>query len=102
MNKISNYNDLLAEKLRLEDKILDEKQNILEGIIELKEKLAPFLFLLPILSFFKKTKSGGLLKSAVSLGMGWLVGRKILSKSSWLVRFLGPGLLKQSTRSIIP
>jgi hypothetical protein len=102
MNRINNYNDLLAEKLRLENKILEQKQNLKKSITEIKEKLAPLLFLLPILSFLKKSKSSGLMKTSVSLGIDWLVGHKFLSKSSWLVKLLVPRVLKQSAGSIIP
>lgn len=102
MNKITNYDDLLTEKLRLENKILGEKQNIRDSITALKEKIAPFLALLPILSFFKKDKSGGLLKTTVSLGIDWLVGHKLLSKSSWFTKLLVPRVLKQAASSIIP
>jgi hypothetical protein len=100
MNKINNYDDLLFEKVRLETKILEEKESIRESLTELKEKLSPLLLILPVLSFFKKGKTGGFLKTGVSLGMGWLVGRKLLSKSRWLTNLFVPKALKQAPGSV--
>ena len=98
MNKISNYAELVAERKVLEARIATQKEVINAGISEVKSKLEPFLYLLPILNIFKKdTSSGSLLKFATSAGIDLLVGQKLLSKSNWLMRLIVPLFLKKVT-----
>lgn len=103
MNKINNYEDLVLERKRIENKIVEEKQNINKKITELKRKFEPILYVLPFLSFFKKKDSGGspLLKTGMSLGIDWLLGRGMLSKANWLVRLLVPAVLRSVTSKVI-
>lgn len=102
MNKISNYNELLAERKVLETRIIEQKAIINNGISEIKVKLAPFMYLLPVLNIFKKKDSGSsLLKFAATAGIDLLVGQKLLSKSNWLIRLIVPMLLKSVTKKAI-
>jgi len=102
MNKISNYNELLAERKVLETRIIEQKAIINNGISELRAKLEPFMYLLPVLNIFKKKDSGSsLLKFAATAGIDLLVGQKLLSKSNWLMRLIIPLFLKKVTTSAI-
>jgi hypothetical protein len=102
MNKISNYTELVAERKIVENKIIEQKATINNGISEIKAKLEPFLYLLPVLNIFKKKESGNsLLKFAASAGIDLLVGQKLLSKSNWLMRMIVPMFLKNVTTKAI-
>jgi hypothetical protein len=102
MNKISNYTELVAERKIVEERIAGQKAVINAGINELKAKLEPFLYLLPVLNVFKKKELGGsLLKFAASAGIDLLVGQKLLSKSNWLIRLIVPLFLKKATTKAI-
>jgi hypothetical protein len=102
MNKISNYTELVAERRILETRIVEQKKVINNGISELKEKLAPFMYLLPVLNVFKSGRSGGsFLKFVASAGIDLLVGQKLLTKANWLVRLIVPMLLKTVTKKAI-
>ena len=95
MTKISNYNELVAERLKVENEILEHRMIIKESFSDLKEKFAPFLFLLPLLKMFQK-KNGNdtsIWKVATSLGID-LVGQKLLSKASWFTKLVVPLFLK--------
>jgi hypothetical protein len=102
MNKISNYSELVAERKMVETRIVEQKAVINNRISELKAKLEPFLYLLPVLNIFKKKDSGSsLLKFAASAGIDLLVGQKLLSKSNWLMRLIVPMFLKNVTTKAI-
>jgi hypothetical protein len=102
MNKISNYTELVAERKILETRIVEQKKVINNGINELKVKLEPFMYLLPVLNVFKSGRSGGsFLKFVASAGIDLLVGQKLLTKANWLVRLIVPMLLKSVTKKAI-
>lgn len=102
MNKISNYTELVAERKLLETRIVEQKKVINNGISELRAKLEPFTYLLPVLNIFKKKDSASsLLKFAASAGIDLLVGQKLLTKANWLVRLIVPMLLKSVTKKAI-
>ena len=102
MNKISNYTELVAERKIMEERIAGQRAVINNGISELKAKLEPFLYLLPVLNIFKKKDSGSsLLKFAASAGIDLLIGQKLLSKSNWLMRLIVPMFLKNATTKAI-
>lgn len=103
MNKISNYTELMAEQRLIEARIAEQKAILNKGISALKDKVEPFLYLLPILNIFKKKDSNtSLLKFATSAGIDLLVGQKLLSKSNWLMRLIVPMLVKTfSSKAIV-
>jgi hypothetical protein len=95
MSRINNYTELVIERKRIERIIVEEKQILNEGLHDLKEKLEPFLYLLPVLNIFKKkTSNNSFLKFAASLGIDLFVGQRLLAKSSWLSRIIIPMVLK--------
>lgn len=94
MSRINNYEELLAERKLLEAKIESEKAFLKGGLIEIREKLEPFMNLLPILNIFKKNEKGNsMLKGVAALGIDVVFGQTLL-KSSWLTRLVLPMLLK--------
>jgi hypothetical protein len=92
MTRIKNYNELIAERKRLEGEIKRSKEAIAEGLHGLKKKFEPFLYLLPALAIFKTKTS--VLKVLATLAMNAIVNKSILSRSTWLTRFIIPVLRK--------
>lgn len=94
MSRINNYEELIAERRRLEGKIVEEKLIIRQDIRELKEKLEPIFSLLPVLNIFSgKRSNNSFLKGVTSLGIDLLAGPK-LAKANWLMRLFVPMFLK--------
>lgn len=102
MSRINNYQELLSERRLLEAKISSEKAVLKDGLIEIREKLEPFMYLLPVLNIFKNNgKGNSLLKGVASLGIDVVFGQHALSKSNWLTRLLLPMLLKGVSSKLI-
>lgn len=103
MNKITNYNELIAERRRLENKILTQQVVISTGIHDLMEKLEPLHYLLRVLTIFDPKKPGTpLLGSIVSSGLDLLVGQNLSSKVMWLAKMIIPIFQKKiKSRSAI-
>lgn len=100
MSQINNYEELMEERRRLEFRIEEHKNNLRSDFQEVKEKLTPFLNLLPILNIFKKKPGNiqgdgnSIWKLVTSLGIDLLVGQNLLSKANWFTRLLVPLFLK--------
>jgi len=95
MNKISSYDELRAERRKTEGRIVEHKARINKDFIELKATLSPFLYLIPVLSIFKKRDLGHpVLNAAASLGIDVVAGQTLFSKAGWFVRLVVPRLLK--------
>ncbi len=102
MSRINNYAELVAERRKVERHITEQKLILQSGLHDLKEKLEPFLYLLPMLNVFKKQESGHpVLKFVSSLGIDLLVGQKLLSRANWFARLVVPALLKSLSRKAI-
>jgi hypothetical protein len=95
MNKISNYEELIAERRFLENKIRDHKTALKDGLTDLINTVEPFTSLIPVLNVFKKKDSDhSMVKFITSMGIDVLVGQKLMAKSNWVMRLVVPMLLK--------
>jgi hypothetical protein len=101
MSRINNYEELVAERRRVEGKIVEQKLIIHQDMSDLKQKLEPFFNLLPVLNIFSgKRSNNSFLKGVTSLGIDLLAGPK-LAKANWLIRLFVPMFLKRvSSRAI--
>jgi hypothetical protein len=98
MSRINTYEELVTERKKIEANIAASKLILHEGIRDLKEKLEPFLYLLPVLNIIKKKETNNtFLKFIAALGIDVFVGQRLLSKSSWLSRLVIPMVLKAAT-----
>ena len=102
MNKISNYDDLILEKKRLESELAHNKTIITRELDEIKHKVEPIT---DIVSFFSPSKNppqnNRLLQAGANLGIELLVRQKLLSKAGWLTKLVLPFILKKvSSRAI--
>jgi hypothetical protein len=93
MIKISNYEELVQEQRRLENEISVQKLRIRYDLHELKEKMNPFMSLLPVLAGLRDTPVTSVLQSVTKLGID-VVGGAMLAKSNWLTRLVVPKVLK--------
>jgi len=95
MTRINNYEELIAERRRVESNIVEQRLILKAGLHDIKEKLEPFMYLLPILNIFKKKENNhSLMSAATSVGIDLFVGQKLLSKAGWFTRLLVPMVLK--------
>lgn len=95
MNKISNYEELVAERRFLEGKIREHKTVLKDGLTEVKNTIEPFTNLIPVLNVFKKKESDhSIVKFITAMGIDVLVGQRLLAKSNWMMRLVVPMLLK--------
>lgn len=103
MNRISNYDELVAARIMTETIIADKKRVIHERLEDFKEKVAPLLLVLPALNVFKKkdAPNNSVLKTGASLAIDLVVGQRLLSKSSWIARLFVPLLLKAISSKVI-
>jgi len=94
MTRLNNYEELIAERKRVESNIVEQRLILKAGLQEAKEKLEPFMYLLPILNIFKKKEPNhSVLNAATSVGIDLFVGQK-LAKAGWVTRLLVPMVLK--------
>ena len=104
MKKISNYEELVAERMRLEYIIADRKQMIHDKIENVKGKFSP---LLDIMSAFKSSSSNNtpknttLWKAGTSVAIDLLVGQRMLKHASWFTKLVVPSLLKAFSAKVI-
>ena len=102
MNKISNFEDLILERKRLESDLAHYKTIITGELDEIKHKIEPIT---DVVSFFSPSKSppanNRLLQAGANLGIELLVRQKLLSKAGWLTKLVLPFILKKvSSRAI--
>jgi hypothetical protein len=95
MNKINNYQELVAERIRLEGELQLQKAVLTTEMTAIKNQLEPLVDFVSILGVFKKKENGisPLIKIGVSLGIDLLSG-KLLAQSNWLTRGVLPNLIK--------
>lgn len=95
MSRINNYEELVAARKEAEGRIAIQKEIIRAGVDEVREKLEPFLYLLPLLNIFKKRDGRNpVLKGVASVGIDLLFGQNLLAKSNWFMRLIVPMFLK--------
>ena len=102
MNKISNFEDLILERKRLESDLAHYKTIITRELDEIKHTVEPIT---DVVSFFSPSKNppanNRLLQAGANLGIELLVRQKLLSKAGWLTKLVLPFILKKvSSRAI--
>lgn len=95
MSKISNYEELVLERKRVEGKMREQKAAINDRLSELVASVEPIFYVIPALNIFRKrAPSSSILKFITSLGIDLFVGQKLLSKANWFTRLTVPAVLK--------
>ena len=101
MSKISNYNELLAERRRLEALMREHKATIATEVGVIKEKLHPIFALVSFLSIFQRKPNQNLLQFGADVGVELLLRQKLLAKSNWVTRLVLPFLAKGATAKVL-
>ncbi|HEY5744605.1 MAG TPA: hypothetical protein VIU12_00885 [Chryseolinea sp.] len=101
MTKISNYNELLAERLRLEALMRDHKAIIATEVGVIKEKLHPIFSAISFLSVFQRKPNQNLLQFGADVGVELLLRQNLLAKSNWITRLVLPFLAKGATAKVL-
>ena len=96
MSKINNYEELVAERIRLEEQLQLQKAILSAQVNEVRSKVEPLISLASIFGIFKKQEIGNssLLRTGLSMGIDLLVRDTLLAKASWMARALLPPILK--------
>ena len=96
MSKFNTFDELVTERRRLEGDLQQQKAYLRSHLIEIREKLLPIT---KVISFFARfgqngsSTAGNLLKMGSTLGIDFLIGRK-LKKAGWLARMVLPVIMK--------
>jgi hypothetical protein len=102
MNKINNYTELVAERMRIEHELAFQKAQINAEIQEIKDKLKPVM---GILSFFDSSKKQSLKSTAMqvgaNIGIDVLLRNTILGRAGWLARLILPFVAKKISSKVI-
>jgi hypothetical protein len=103
MSKISNYEELVLERKKLELELEHHKSIISHEISSIKHKMEPIT---DVVSFFSPSKNGTppnntLLQAGTNLGIELFVRQKLLSKAGWFTKLVVPFLLKKMSHKAI-
>lgn len=96
MSKISNYEELVQERRRLEHELRKQKNILRMEVEEIKEKIQPVVKVASFLGIFKKKEkpASALLKLGSSVGIDYLVRDKLLGRAGWITRMAASTVLK--------
>jgi hypothetical protein len=96
MARITNLEELIAEKYRLEAEVRVQKAIIKEEVRQLRRKLNPVQRLLDALGIGKDSGAPAppLLKAGANLGID-VIGHKLLRRAGWITRMVVPLLAKK-------
>jgi len=100
MNRISNYDELVAERKRLEADLIIQKGYMKGQINSIKEKFEPVTKIISFLGGFKNNTGSSLLKLGSSVGIDLLIGKKLKS-AGWLTRMVVPLVMKLTAQKTI-
>jgi hypothetical protein len=103
MSRISNYEELVMERKRLEYELRKQKNALRLEVEEIKEKFQPVSKVLSLLGIFKRNDkpASALLKIGSSVGIDFLVKDKLLARAGWLTKTIASGILKGVSRLMI-
>lgn len=93
MNKISNYEELIAERKNLEANLRTQKLYLNTQINTIKQRFEPVAKVISFLTGFKNHPGSSLLKMGSNVGIELLVRQK-LAKAGWLAKLVLPFILK--------
>src|SRR5262245_61811829 len=99
MTRISNYEELLAEKYRLQQKLILQKEEIRSEIRSIKESIEPVLKILSFIGVLKpkdSKTSTSLLKLGATAGLGFIAQKTLTSKVGLLAKLAAPFLVNGS------
>jgi hypothetical protein len=104
MNKFNTFDEVVAERKRLQADLTRQKAYLRLQFVDIKDKLVPVTKVLGFFARFghngQSSPLGNLLKSGSNLGIDLLVGQK-LKKAGWLARLVLPLVMKFTANKTI-
>ncbi len=103
MNKLDNFDAVVAERKRLEEELARQTAAMRQEIASIQDRLQPVTKTLSFFSNLGKKNNGSfrsLLKLGSDVGIDLIVGNK-MRKAGWLARVLLPLAMKFTTRRSI-
>lgn len=95
MSKITNYEELLAEKQRLKLLLSEREMELKTEFEEIKAKLRP---LAQIMDFAEKItskeKNNPLINTGIEVGVNFLLRKVLLRNAGWIIKLLMPVLVR--------
>jgi hypothetical protein len=100
MSRISNYEELMAERKSLEATLLVQKASLNKQLNTLKESFEPLTKVVSFFSGLNQNPGSSLLKVGTNLAIATLVRGK-LAKAGWLAKLILPFILKYTAAKTI-
>lgn len=102
MTKISNYEELVVERIRIQQELSLQKSQIHEEIREIKDKLKPVTGLLSFISSSKKQSfKSTAMQVGANIGIDVLLRNTLLGKAGWITRLILPFVAKKLSSKVI-
>lgn len=103
MSRINNYEQLVAERTRIQQLLSLQKAEINAEIREIKDKLKPVTGLLSMLGSDGKPSSikSTAMQVGANIGIDVLLRNTLLGRASWLTRLVVPFLAKKISSRLI-
>ena len=100
--KIHTYDDLLAEKQRLETLLTIQKQQIRSNFDEVKAELEPVRHVLGFIGkITKRDKSNPLLNVGIDMAGDMLLRKFLFAKADWISRLVIPFFIKNYSSNVL-
>src|SRR5690606_12414486 len=100
--KIKTYDDLLAEKARLEAVLAEKKQAVRNDVSAIKTQLAPVGNAMSWGSkFFTRDRHNWFVNAGLNTAIDFAFKRVLLSRAGWFTRIFIPFLIKNFTSHIV-
>jgi hypothetical protein len=101
MNSIRSYEELVAERKRLEGDLLVQRTFIKTHLHEINRKLQPLAKIAGLIGKLNNgSKASSLLKLGSTVGIDLLIGQKLKS-AGWLAKLLVPFAMKLTAQKTI-
>lgn len=102
MSRITNYNELLLEKKRLQNELAVLNEAIGSQIDQIHDRLKPFIKVAGFVGGFgKKEDSPSLLRMGAEKGLDLLLKPKVLSGAGWIAGIALPFVVKRITSALV-
>jgi hypothetical protein len=99
---IRTYEDLLAERQRLESLLHTQKQIIREDIDEIKQELVPVKTAINFVGkLTTQDHSNPILNGTINTVIDLVMNKLVLAKSGWLTRFIVPFIMKNFSSHVV-
>src|SRR4051812_36044085 len=101
MMKIDSLKTLKQEKKRLRQEIAENEKLLKEDFAWIIEEMKPSNIIGNSLGQLITTRKNGILGDSISSGLGYLIKKTVLGRSSWIIKLIVPHLIKNLSSNLI-